>query len=125
MDSSFGSRLKEERQRLRLTQSKLGSIGGVAANAQAHYEKDLRFPKADYLMVIATVGVDPNYLLIGRRRNRETPSLNQVEQTLLLNYRSMSHLDQVAVSQISASVARAGRNAPAKSADMAKGHRSE
>lgn len=104
MDSSFGTRLKEERLRLCLTQKELGAIGGVATNAQAHYEKGTRFPKADYLTAVTTAGTDAYYLLTGRHPQGR-PALSMMEHSLLENFRSMPHLDQVAVSQICASVA--------------------
>lgn len=105
MDRLFGSRLKEERLRLCLTQTKLGSIGGVATNAQGHYEKGLRFPKADYLLAITAAGADAQYLLTGLPAHNTT-SLSMAEHSLLENYRSMSRLDQEAVSQICTSVAK-------------------
>lgn len=104
-DDSFGLRLKEERQRLGLTQCRLGSVGGVAANAQAHYERGIRSPKSDYLMAVFDVGVDVLYLLIGSRARAGLTSMSAIEQTLLQDYRSMTTLDQGAVSRISASIA--------------------
>ncbi|WP_296257479.1 MULTISPECIES: helix-turn-helix domain-containing protein [unclassified Pseudomonas] len=61
----IGQRLREERNRLKLSQSALGSIGGVETNAQGNYESGLRSPKADYLLRISEAGVDINYVLTG------------------------------------------------------------
>lgn len=74
----LGSRLKIERKRLGLTQAKLGEIGGVAANAQGHYEKGKRIPKADYLQKIGAVGIDTKYVLLGM----PSPVDDQVSPTL-------------------------------------------
>jgi transcriptional regulator with XRE-family HTH domain len=62
---SLSSRLREERKRLCLTQAAFAKIGGVAANAQVHYESGSRCPKADYLQRISAVGVDINYVISG------------------------------------------------------------
>ncbi|UZJ58901.1 helix-turn-helix domain-containing protein [Pseudomonas sp. KU26590] len=56
--NGIGKRLRQERKRLKLTQSALGAIGGVEANAQGHYESGQRLPRADYLFKIAAAGVD-------------------------------------------------------------------
>lgn len=103
MNNSFGTRLKEERLRLCLTQRELGAIGGVETNAQANYEKGTRFPKADYLIAVTDAGTDTYYLLTGCR-TQGRPALSMTEQSLLENFRSMPRLDQIAVSQICASV---------------------
>lgn len=63
----IGQRLKEERLRLKLSQSVLGSIGGVETNAQGNYESGSRFPRADYLSRISTTGIDVAYVVTGLR----------------------------------------------------------
>jgi transcriptional regulator with XRE-family HTH domain len=66
----IGERLREERNRLRLSQSAMGAIGGVETNAQGNYESGSRSPKASYLEKIATAGVDINYVVTGFRTAR-------------------------------------------------------
>ena len=63
----IGEWLREERNRLRLSQSALGAIGGVETNAQGNYESGSRSPKASYLEKIATAGVDISYVVTGYR----------------------------------------------------------
>lgn len=63
----IGARLREERTRLRFSQSKLGAIGGVETNAQGNYESGTRSPKASYLAMIAAVGIDISYVVTGNR----------------------------------------------------------
>ncbi|MCD5974832.1 Cro/CI family transcriptional regulator [Pseudomonas savastanoi pv. glycinea] len=65
--TKIGQRLKEERLRLKLSQSALGSIGGVETNAQGNYENGLRYPRADYLSRIASGGIDVAYVVTGLR----------------------------------------------------------
>lgn len=66
--TGFGQRLRQERIRLKLSQSALGNIGGVETNAQGNYESGARSPKADYLLRVAEGGVDISYVLTGVRR---------------------------------------------------------
>lgn len=65
--TGIGLRLRQERNRLKLSQSALGSLGGVETNAQGNYESGARSPKADYLLRIAEAGVDINFVLTGKR----------------------------------------------------------
>lgn len=71
--SGIGERLREERSRLRLSQSALGAIGGVETNAQGNYESGSRSPKASYLEKIATAGVDISYVVTGFRTVSTAP----------------------------------------------------
>lgn len=61
--SDIGTRLRQERKRLGLSQREMGQLGGVAANAQGKYESGERVPKADYLAAVANSGVDVLYIL--------------------------------------------------------------
>ena len=82
---SIGERLRNERERLGLTQEQLGSIGGITKLSQFNYENDKRSPSADYLTEIAKVGIDINYVLFGTRANN---ALTAVEQQLLATFRA-------------------------------------
>lgn len=64
---SFFERLRDERQRLGLSQTELAEAGGVTKKTQGLYERGDRSPSADYLMAISTVGMDLPYLLSGNR----------------------------------------------------------
>lgn len=65
--STYGSRLKHERLRLKLTQEMFGAAGGVGRYAQGCYERDLSIPRADYLAAITLIGVDVLFIITGRR----------------------------------------------------------
>lgn len=65
--NNFGARLKEERKRLRLTQTEFAALAGLQLGAQVNYEKNERSPDANYLMAIAGAGADVTYILTGRR----------------------------------------------------------
>lgn len=60
-------RLRDERERLGLSQTAFAEVGGVQKRAQINYEKDERHPDAGYLAAVAAVGVDVLYILTGQR----------------------------------------------------------
>ncbi|MNU87274.1 Helix-turn-helix domain protein [compost metagenome] len=60
-------RLKEERNRLGMSQTAFGEIGGVKVLAQRNYESGKRSPDAEYLARVAAVGVDVLYIVTGAR----------------------------------------------------------
>jgi transcriptional regulator with XRE-family HTH domain len=70
MTSTFGSRLLEERDRLRLTQSNICEWTDINRRTQSAYEKDQRYPDAGYLMILLEHGFDVSYLLTGTRPPR-------------------------------------------------------
>ncbi|MFL9917970.1 helix-turn-helix transcriptional regulator [Paraburkholderia fungorum] len=63
----FGERLREERKRLRLSQTEVASAGGVKRLAQGQYETGTSMPSVRYLQGVAHVGIDLEYVLFGRR----------------------------------------------------------
>lgn len=72
--NTLGVRLKEERQRLGLSQRELAALGGVKRLSQGHYESGFRFPAADYLFRLSKVGIEVLYVLTGARANSATPA---------------------------------------------------
>ncbi|MFJ7885112.1 helix-turn-helix domain-containing protein [Pseudomonas sp. NPDC096917] len=64
--STYGSRLRQERLRLKLTQALFATAGGVGRYAQSCYERDLSLPRADYLAAITLIGVDVLYIITQR-----------------------------------------------------------
>ena len=82
---SIGPRLKEERERIGLTQAALGAVGGIQKQAQLKYESGVRTPSAEYLIEISKIGIDVNYVLFGVRSNAE---LTSEEQQLLETFRT-------------------------------------
>ncbi|MBS7349289.1 MAG: helix-turn-helix transcriptional regulator [Comamonas sp.] len=63
----IGSRLREERERLGMTQEAFGQAGGVLKRALIRYEKGERAPDATFLAALAAAGVDVLYVLTGQR----------------------------------------------------------
>lgn len=64
---NISTRLREERERLGLSQEKFGAIGGVQKRAQINYESGDRQPDAGYLAAVAATGADVLYILTGQR----------------------------------------------------------
>ena len=104
MDGLFGARLKEQRKVLGLSQQDFGAIGGVAANAQVHYESGARMPKSDYLIAIRRKGVDVLYVLTGERTALSSDALTDKETLIINHYRGLDGLDQEAIAQITSSL---------------------
>lgn len=78
--NSQGDRLREERERLGLSQLAMGDVGGVKKLAQLNYEKGDRKPDSAYLAAIAAIGADVLYILTGQR----SPTAMQPDETMLL-----------------------------------------
>ena len=69
--NGFGARLREERQRLGLTQDAFGGEAGVTRLTQSKYEKGESSPNVHYLTLIEEMAADINYLLTGNKRSNE------------------------------------------------------
>lgn len=61
------TRLREERERLGLSQVEVGSFAGIDRKTQGNYESGKRSPDATYLGALAAQGVDVLYVITGRR----------------------------------------------------------
>ena len=102
--NSLGSRLKEERKALGLSQQDFAAIGGVEANAQGKYENGQRMPRSNYLSALGHNGVDVLYLLSGRRTPLESTSLSEAERAVIMHFRSLTLVDQHAIGQLTLSL---------------------
>lgn len=102
--TTIGKRLRNERERLALSQEAIGEIGGVGRRAQVRYEADERCPDGHYLAAIAAAGADVGYILTGARAATQTQmqsqaqtGLNPREAALLDNFRACDEGDQDAI----------------------------
>jgi transcriptional regulator with XRE-family HTH domain len=83
---TFGIRLKQERQRLQMSQEDIATVGGVKRRAQISYEQEERVPDVAYMVALSHAGVDIDYVMLG------TPSANTLspdESELLIGYRKL------------------------------------
>lgn len=62
---AIGDRLREERERLRLSQADFAEKTGIHRNTQVRYEAGKREPDSGYLETIRALGVDVDYVLFG------------------------------------------------------------
>ena len=85
--SSVGERLKQERERLGLTQEQLAQLAGHGKGTQINYEGGKTSPTVDYLLAVAAHGVDTVYVLTGSR-SATVGALNAEESLLVDNYRA-------------------------------------
>lgn len=77
----YGERIKEERQRLKLTQADFAKLAGVSRQSQANYETEEREPGAAYLIKLYDK-VDVPYILSGRRSSAGDIDAKVVEAIL-------------------------------------------
>lgn len=106
----IGARLREERERVGLSQPEMGEVGGVTKLTQLNYEKGDRMPDAAYLSVLHdTLGIDVSYILTGQRAPTPegTVTISQEEKALLENYRAMDKAAQLNLQTVSATFAQA------------------
>lgn len=86
---TFGQRLRQERDRLGLSQTDFAERGGVRRTTQHIYESDTRVPDLNYLERVQEAGADLAYLVLGVR----LPAGRQ--DTLTLSYTALSNIYRV------------------------------
>jgi transcriptional regulator with XRE-family HTH domain len=96
-EMNIGQRLKQERQRLGFTQAQFSAGGGVAPNAQLHYEKGSRQPRADYLSSLNSIGVDVLYVVTGVRMPGASSQIPADEVDLILHLKALTGPNQNAI----------------------------
>lgn len=110
----IGDRLREERDRLGLSQAAFGELGGVKANAQGNYEKGDRSPDAAYLAAVAAHGVDVLYVVTGERTPEAADSITAAEAKVLECYRALPAADQGVLERTAAVLAESAGRSRAK-----------
>ena len=87
MKNDIGQRLREERERLGLSQVAMSDIGGVKKLTQLRYEKGDSFPDAAYLAALSRFGLDVQYVVLGIH---SPETYNDDEQELITRFRAAS-----------------------------------
>lgn len=64
----IAERLKDERQRLKLSQPEFGALGGAGKTTVIAWERGDATPNAAFLASAAAVGIDVQYIITGERR---------------------------------------------------------
>ncbi len=102
----IGGRLREERNRLGLSQTDFGAAGGVKLGAQHAYEAGKRSPDAEYFASLALAGVDVEYVITGQRRGASSSGMAEAgraswdEARFVSAVRTLSTHDRAAIMQI-------------------------
>lgn len=102
----IGERLKEERERLHMTQPAFAAAAGAAKRTLIEWEKGSTSPSAVQLSALSTIGVDVLYILTGQRLFAPPPALKPDEAALLDNYRNSPKEAQDALKATSAALAK-------------------
>lgn len=62
----LGERIRQERERLGMSQEEFGELAGTNRVTQAQYEKGIREPKHSYFKALEVHGVDIPFLVLGK-----------------------------------------------------------
>lgn len=92
-----GERLREERERLGLTQTEFGVLLGVSRGTQKNYELGANSLDLRYVAALEERGVDAAYVLTGRRSTPNGQLFTAAEEELINQFRSIPEDDQKAI----------------------------
>ena len=84
-----GNRLREERERLGLTQAEAGALVGVSREMWGKYERGA-LPGGEVLVSLGSGEMDILYILTGQRSQPVESRLSRAQQALLANYEAAS-----------------------------------
>lgn len=101
----IASRLKEERERLGLTQPVFAEAAAAKKRTLIDWEKGVSSPTAVQLAALAAIGVDVAYVLTGSRSFKPEPAITQEQRMLVADYAACSPSDQAALRRTAAAMA--------------------
>ena len=88
---SIGTRMKERREELGITQTQLAEMIGVTKGAVGNYETDANSPKASIMYKVFTaLQCDANYLYQDEMKEPESKMLPLEERSLLKLFRQLN-----------------------------------
>lgn len=106
MNVQIGLRLREERERIGMTQEQMAIAGAVAKRTYCHYEAGEREIGSACMAALAAAGADVLYILTGQRGAVSlAPALAPDEAALLDNYRNSPPAGRDALKATSAALA--------------------
>jgi transcriptional regulator with XRE-family HTH domain len=107
-------RIKEERERIGLSQTALAAIAGSTKLTQLRWEQGVASPNASVLESWSKIGIDVLYILTGERSKPVEDTLTPKEKTLLESFRKAPEAVQNAaiVALLSGGQAPAGLEEP-------------
>jgi phage repressor protein C with HTH and peptisase S24 domain len=80
------SRLKNERERLGLSQTAFGALGGAGKTTVISWERGTASPNAAFLEAVAASGADVQYILTGRHENTVVQKTELSELVMVPRY---------------------------------------
>lgn len=93
----IGHRLKEERERIGISQGDAALLAGVSRNSWGSYEREESVPGAGVLVALMGHGFDVNYILGGMRLLLDDDSLSERERELLNLFRATDNIGRDAI----------------------------
>ncbi len=64
----FGERLRDEREKIKMSQNEFGKKCGVTKLTQFRYEKSKRSPNIEYWQALHDLGIDIVYIITGKKK---------------------------------------------------------
>lgn len=101
----IGERIREERERLGMTQGDFCASTGVGRKTQFNYETGDRLPDAAYLVEAMRLGVDVIYVLTGGHDFGPEQLYSSSEHRLIARYRAASPEGRAALEAMAAALA--------------------
>lgn len=102
----IGSRLKEERERLGLSQAALAEAAGVSKRSVAAWEGGESMPGADDIAQLVAHGIDALYVIAGSKTPQASASLSPEESALVDNYKHSDEEGRAAARRVLSSLAK-------------------
>lgn len=97
---NLGGRLKEERERLGMSQPDFAEVAGAKKHAQINWEKGVATPNGAAFEAWSKIGVDILYVITGQRAIAWPQPKNPREAALLDNYRHCAEEDKNAIERV-------------------------
>lgn len=103
----LGKRLREERERLGLSQTALAALGGAKMRTLQDWERGLSAVQAEFLAAVGAHGVDVQYIITGHAlfEGKQGTALRAEEAALLENYRASDDEGRAAARKVMAALA--------------------
>ena len=89
MREIIGLRLREERERLGLTQTQFADVGNASKRSVTDWEQGKLHPNGEFLALLSERGADINYIFTGERN---ITKLSQNESTVLTEIRQLDDI---------------------------------
>ncbi|WP_282338585.1 helix-turn-helix transcriptional regulator [Pseudomonas sp. PS02288] len=100
-----GERIREEREKLGLSQTDFGVKAGVSRGTQKAYELESSTPDLRYVSALEAIGSDAHYVLTGLRTPRDAQGLSEDEALVLSQYRALPDADKASVARLTTALA--------------------